>query len=157
MMEGFFPLRTLEGGLRNEDRCLDLCSTQCPNWPGMERLLSRQLSDQDERKKMWDDMMWDYIVRFPIVTLIALTKFNAPQLVASVDDFEHVEIEDDEYGGYPKDDPWYPTISANNPMKPHYFQTEEMNVKSRAVEFGWCKNRKVIGFCLVESEHVLVP
>ena len=152
MMEGFFPLRTLEGGLRNGERCLDLCSAHCPNWPEMESFLSRQLSDQDARKNMWDDL-----AGFRIVTLIALTKFNAPRLVASIDDFDNVEIEDDEYpdyGGYPKDDPWYPTISAKNPMKPHYFQTEEMKVKSRGVEFGWCKNRKVIGFCLVESEHV---
>ena len=153
MMEGFFPLRTLEGGLRNGERCLDLCSAHCPNWPEMESLLSRQLSDQDKRKNMWDER-----VQFAIVTLIALTKFNAPRVVAAVDDFEHVEIEYDDDpttgGGYPEDDPWYPTISAKNPMKPHYFQTEEMKVKSRGVEFGWCKNRKVIGFCLVESEHV---
>jgi hypothetical protein len=83
--------------------------------------------------------------------LIALTQFNVPRLVASVDDFYTVDEDD---GEYPEDDPWYPTISAANPIKPHYFEeTEEMKVRSRDVEFGWCKNREVIGFCLVEREH----
>ena len=77
-----------------------------------------------------------------------LCQCNVPRLVASVDEFSEVE-------DYPEDDPWYPTVSAENSMKPHYFEeTEKIKVKSRAVEFGWCENRKMIGFCLVESEHV---
>ena len=86
------------------------------------------------------------------VTLIRLTKYDAPRLVASVDEFIYVNQEDE--ASEEEDDPWHPTFSGKNPMKPHYFETEEMVVKSRAVEFGWCQNRKVIGFCLVERQHI---
>ena len=145
MMEGFFPLRTLEGGLRGGKRCLDLCSANCPNWPEMEAFLSRQRFENDERKSWWDGQdssLQLLLLESSIVTLVALNKFNVPRLVASVHEFVLVV--------YPKDDPWLPTVLGENPMKPHYFGRYEY-VKSRGIEFGWCKKRDVIGFCLVDT------
>ena len=149
LIEGFFPLRCLQGGRRNGKHCLDLSSAHCPNWPELETLLSHQLSEQDEWGKKWDERGFEAIAT---VTLIRLTKYDAPRLVASVDEFIYVNQEDE--ASEEEDDPWHPTFSGKNPMKPHYFETEEMVVKSRAVEFGWCQNRKVIGFCLVERQHI---
>ena len=147
-MEGFFPLQTLEGGLRDGKYCLDLSSARCPNWPEMETFLSCQ---QDERENMWDSNLAG--LGLDTVTVIALSKFNVPRLVASVDEFDFVELPVEVE--YLEDDPWYLTVSSENPMKPHYFEAElPLEVSSRAVEFGWCKNRKVIGFCFVESVHV---
>jgi hypothetical protein len=147
MMEGFFPLRPLKGG-RRDGNCLDLSSAHCQNWPEMESFLSRELSERDEQAEMWEGRLSG----FDTVTLIRLTKYNAPRLVASVDEWFGPEIE---YGEeVPEDDPWYPTYKGGNPMRPHYFQSVvPLKVKSRAVEFGWCKNRRVVGFCLFDTEH----
>ncbi len=149
MIEGFFPLRYFEGGLRDGKHCLDLSSAHRANWPQLDTFLSRQVSERDEQAELWEGRLSG----FDTVTLIRLTKYNVPRLVTSVDLWFDPE---DEYGEeVPEDDPWYPTYSGGNPMRPHYFESAlPLKVKSRRVEFGWCKNRRFVGFCLIETEHV---
>ena len=44
-------------------------------------------------------------------------------------------------------------VSGEIASTPHRFH-ENGRVESLAFEFGWCKKREVIGFCLVEIDHI---
>lgn len=152
LMEGFFPLRSLEGGIRDQDHhCVDLCSAHCPNWPEMEGLLSRQGVERDGWGKWWDDPVRSVqnTLLNCTVTLATFSEMNEPLLVATVDDHDPV------VGMEQESDPWCVTISGRNPMKLHCHDSTNRKATSRAVEFGCCKKKEVIGFRLVETEHVL--
>lgn len=152
LMEGFFPLRSLEGGIRDQDHhCVDLCSAHCPNWPEMEGLLSRQGVERDGWGKWRDDPVRSVqnTLLNCTVTLATFSEMNEPLLVATVDDHDPV------VGMEQESDPWCVTISGRNPMKLHCHDSTNRKATSRAVEFGCCKKKEVIGFRLVETEHVL--
>ena len=147
LIEGFFPLRFF-----NESPCLDLCSAHCPNWPEMESLLSLQQNEQEDQKKKWDEQaecvhstLKDYSATF---TLVSFTETNKPRLIALIDEFVpfHPDVTEE-------DDPWVSTVSGEISLTPHRFH-DNRRVETLAVEFGWCKKREVVGFCLVETTQI---
>ena len=114
----------------------------------MESFLSLQCNESDDQKERFYEQaehvhstLKDYSAT---CTLVSFTDSNEPRLIALIDEFVPEESEED--------DPWFQTLLGEIPLRPHCFH-ENRRVETLRVEFGWCKQRKVIGFCLEEFTH----